>query len=66
MLRGFTVLSEFLHTSSRTIYKKVCTEKNGATFAPPSYCLMHHPAAGESFTSSVVFHHVFHKSGLKN
>ena len=32
VLRGFIVLSEFFTPSSRTIYKKECTEKNGDGF----------------------------------
>ena len=65
VLRGFTVLSEFFPPSSRTIYKKECTEKNGDVFRMPRWFSMHPKSLEERPSIAVVFRHFFHISYLK-
>ena len=59
VLRGFTVLSEFFPPSSRTMYKKECTEKNGDGFRMSKWFSMHPESLEVKPSTAVVFRHFF-------
>lgn len=65
VLRGFTVLSEFFPPSSRTIYKKACTEKNGDGFRMSRWFFMHPKSLEDKPSTAVVFRHFFRIRYLK-